>query len=308
MTNSSTGLNDNLRGAGLMAGSMAAFAINDAMMKTVVVDMPMAQAVVLRGILAMLFLGLLAVAFGQFRFSFPRRDWWLILLRSIAEIGMTWYFLRALAAMPLANLHAVMQALPLTVALAAALILREPLGWRRFAAIAVGFVGVMLIIRPGPDGFGAGTLNGLAAVGFITLRDLIARKLSPAVPSLAAAFVTATAITLFFTFQGMTEPWQMPGWSTSLLIAGTGFAIFFGYLLSLTAMRVGDIGFSAPFRYTGLIVALGLGWVFYGEWPEALTFVGAGIVVATGLFTVYRERQIARQGRGQVAAVPPQAE
>ncbi len=294
-TGQSSGLNDNLRGAGLMAGSMAAFAFNDAMIKDVVTHMPLAEAVVLRSVLATLLLLFLAIRFGQFRFDFPRRDWGLVALRSMAEIGMTWFFLRALAAMPLANLHAVMQALPLTVALAAALFLREPLGWRRFAAIAVGFVGVMLIIRPGPDGFGPGTLNGLAAVGFITLRDLIARRLSPQVPSLAAAFITAAVITVFFAVQGLTEPWLMPNTTSILLIIGAAVAIFFGYLLSLMTMRVGDIGFSAPFRYTSLIIALILGWVFYGEWPEMLTFVGAGIVVATGLFTIYRERQIARR-------------
>ncbi len=289
-------LSDNMKGALLMAGSMAAFAINDAIMKAIVVEMPMGEAVVLRGVLATLFIGLLAVAFGQFRFDYSRRDWGLVLLRTVAEIGMTWFFLRALAVMPLANLQAILQALPLTVALGAALFLREPLGWRRFAAIAIGFAGVMLIIRPGPDGFGAGTLSVLISVGFITLRDLIARKLPPSVPSLAVAFVTAGFITLFFAVQSLGESWQMVGWGSGLLVGGAAFTIFLGYLLSLMTMRVGEIGFIAPFRYTGLLWALGLGWMFYDEWPEMLTFVGAGIVVATGLFTIYRERLRARRG------------
>ncbi len=291
-------LTDNMKGSLLMAGSMAAFAINDAMMKAVVIEMPLAEAVVLRGVLATLFIGVLTVGFGQFRFDFSRREWGLILLRTGAEIGMTWFFLRALSVMPLANLQAILQALPLTVALGAALFLREPLGWRRFAAIAIGFAGVMLIIRPGPEGFGAGTLNVLISVGFITMRDLIARKLPPSVPSLAVAFVTAAIITLFFAVQSIGETWQMVGWSSGMLVAGAAVAIFFGYLLSLMTMRVGEIGFIAPFRYTGLLWALGLGWMFYDEWPEMLTFIGAGVVVATGLFTLYRERLRAQHGEG----------
>ena len=290
-------LSDNMRGAAYMVGSMTAFATNDAFMKLVTRELPLAQAVVLRGAAATLLIGALALWYGAFRAKASRRDWGLIALRTLTEIGMTWTFLRALADMPLANLHAILQALPLTVTLGAALVLGEHIGWRRMAAILVGFVGVMLIIRPGPEGFTPAALNGIASVGFITARDLISRRLSPAVSSLAVSFITALVVTLSFAATGSFASWMPVGPQTGAFVFAAAVAIFFGYLFSVMTMRVGEIGFVSPFRYSGLLAALVLGWALFGDWPDAITFLGGAIVVGTGLFTLYRERA-GRAARG----------
>lgn len=288
---------DNLRGAGLMVVSMAAFTFNDVCMKSLSGQIPLFQAIFMRGLLTCLLIWAVGRRMGAIRMDLPRRDWGLIGLRSGAEIGATFFFLTALFHMPIANVTAILQALPLTVALAAALFFREPLGWRRLAAIGVGFGGVMLIVRPGADGFSIYSLYALTAVGFVTLRDLTARRLSPAVPSITVALITAMVITSAGGLASAIQGWApVDGRSLGLIALAASF-ILFGYLASVAVMRVGEIGFIAPFRYTGLIWALLLGFLVFGDWPAPLTLAGAAIVVAMGLFTLYRERQLSREAR-----------
>ncbi len=288
---------DNLKGAGLMVVSMAAFTFNDVCMKTLSGQIPLFQAIFMRGLLTCLLIWLVGRRMGAIRLALPRRDWGLIALRSGAEIGATFFFLTALFHMPIANVTAILQALPLTVALAAALFFREPLGWRRLVAIGVGFGGVMLIVRPGAEGFSVYSLYALAAVGFVTLRDLTARRLSPAVPSITVALITAMVITVAGGLVSTVQGWApVDGRALGLIALAAGF-ILGGYLASVAVMRVGEIGFIAPFRYTGLIWALLLGFVVFDDWPAPLTLVGATVVVAMGLFTLFRERQLRRKAR-----------
>ena len=292
----------NMRGAALMTASMAGYTFNDICIKLLAGEVPLFQAVFVRGIFASVFIFLLARHLGALRFDFPRRDWALVALRTIGELGATYCFLMALFNMPIANVTAILQALPLTVALAAALFLGEPLGWRRLGAILAGFVGVMLIVQPGGDGFTVWSLYALTAVGFITLRDLTARRLSPGTPSLTVSLVAAVSICLAGGIAATTEPWAPMGlyeWAVLILAA---LFILGGYLASVAVMRVGEIGFVAPFRYTGLLWALLLGWLFFGDWPDTLTLAGAGIVVAMGLFTLFRERQLAQRRKASTAA------
>jgi len=288
---------DNLRGALLMSMTTAGYALNDTAMKTVGDTVPLAQLLFLRAAVTTALMLLAVRWIGRIRLDLPRREWGLILLRSLADLGATFFFVTALFHMPIANVTAILQALPLTVALAAALFLAEPLGWRRFTAILIGFGGVMLIVRPGASGFDAWSLWALGAVGFITLRDLAARLLAPTTPSSTVAFSASAVLLVASGAMSLFAPWGAVGPGTAGLIGLAGTFLVVGYLASVSTMRVGEIGFVAPFRYTGLVWALILGFVVFGDWPDYLTLTGAGIVVATGLFTLYRERRLARAGR-----------
>jgi len=285
-------ISDNLRGAGLMSGSMVAFVANDAFMKLVLVDIPLFQAVFLRGAGTVACLVILALFLGQFRFGFGRKDWLLVGVRSAVEVGGTACFLTALIHMPIANVSAVLQALPLTVSLAAAVFLREALGWRRLLAILVGFVGVFLIIRPGPDGFSVYSVYALGAVACVTVRDLVVRRMSRDIPSIMVGLMAAIAVMLAGGIVTLTQVWVPVDATNMFQIGGAMVFIVFGYIFSVAAMRMGDIGFVAPFRYASLIAALVLGWAVFGNWPTPLTLTGAAIVVGTGLFTLYRERAL----------------
>jgi drug/metabolite transporter (DMT)-like permease len=283
-------MSDNMRGAALMTGAMTAFTFNDAFMKSMGDAVPLFQAIFIRGIGATLFLVAMTIYMGQMRLTASRQDWVLMVVRALAETAGTWFFLTALFHMPFANLAAIMQSLPLTVTLAGALFLGESVGWRRMAAILVGFVGVLLIVKPGPGGFTIDAAYGLAAVLCVTLRDIVSRMISPATPSLLVASVSALGVTLFAGIGAGFVEWQPFTGHVAFHILGAMCFLIFGYLFSVAAVRVGDLGFVAPFRYTSLVVALVVGALVFNTFPDPVTLLGAGIVVATGLFTLYRER------------------
>ncbi|MFL4469983.1 DMT family transporter [Tateyamaria armeniaca] len=288
-------MSPNTLGAVLMMASMAAFTLNDTLIKLTQGAMPLAQLLFLRGVLSTVLIYALARYLGSLRFEVARRDWWLIGLRAATEVGAAYFFVTALLNMPLANVTAILQALPLTVAVAAALVFREPLGWRRMSAILIGFMGMLLIVRPGGDGFSLWSAYALMAVVCVTVRDLATRRLSADVPSMTVTLVSSLVVTLSFGAASIVTEWVPVTWLLAALIAGASVFIMGAYFFSIRAMRVGDIGFIAPFRYTGLVWALVLGWLVFGDWPSNLTLLGALIVVATGLFTLYRERKVSQR-------------
>lgn len=285
-------LSDNARGAIYMMVAMAAFTLNDTAMKALTQDLPLFQAIAMRGLLTCLGLMALAMALGQWRPSLPRRDGRVIGLRCVAEIVSTVLFLAALMHMPLANLSAIMQALPLAVTLAAALVFKDPVGWRRMTAILIGFVGVLIIIRPGPDGFDIWSLMGLGSVAFVVVRDLSTRGISREVPSVMVAVWSSGAVTAAAAVASLSTGWVALSPEQGVLVGAAAMALLVGYLFSVMVMRVGDISFVAPFRYTALIWAIFLGWLAFDTLPDPLTLMGAGLVVATGIFTLWRERKI----------------
>jgi S-adenosylmethionine uptake transporter len=283
-------LTDNLRGAVYMIVAIAAFTVNDACVKMVAQNVPLFQMVFLRGVAATVFMSLLAYRMGAFRRTIPKRDRPLVALRVLAEVCVFVPFIIALTNMPLANVTAIMQALPLTITLAGALFLGEAVGWRRWAAIGVGFIGVLLIVRPGTDGFNGYSLLALLAVAGVTVRDLVTRRLSAQVPSLQVAALTAAGVCLLGLLGSLLEPWEPVSRRDGLLIFGASCLILVGYVFSIMVMRVGEIGFVSPFRYTALLWGIVLGWLVFGDWPAPLTLLGSAIVVATGIFTLWRER------------------
>lgn len=295
-------LSDNLRGSVLMTVAMVAFTVNDTCMKAATTTLPVFQAIVLRGVLTMAALAIIAWSTGALRFPSRRADQMWIVARTFGEVAGTFTFLMALKHMPLANLSAILQFLPLAVTLAAAVILRERVGWRRMTAIGVGFVGVMMIVRPGSDGFDRWSVLGLLSVGCVVIRDLATRRISGNVPSVMVAFLAAlsvavgAALVLPFTEIAAVTPRQ------GLQIVGAAGFLIIGYLAVVMSMRVGDIAVVAPFRYTSLVAAILLGWAAFGQFPDDVTLMGAAIVVATGIYTFYRERRLAREAVLAMAA------
>jgi drug/metabolite transporter (DMT)-like permease len=285
-------LSTNHRGAMLMAISMLCFVLNDGFMKALFADMSIYQAIFLRGIITAPLLAVMAWRQGVLLPRLGRRDRALVVIRGVAEVGATVGFLTALAHMPLANVTAILQALPLTVTMAAALFLGEAVGWRRWLAIATGLVGVMIIIRPGMEGFSVWSIWALGAVACITLREMVTRRLSADVPSLPVALATAIAIGLLGAAMMPVVSWQPVSAASWALLAATSIAIIGGYLFSVMTIRIGDIGFVAPFRYTAMAWAIGLGLLMFDELPDQATMVGTTIIIATGLYSLHRERTL----------------
>ncbi|MEY4981834.1 MAG: hypothetical protein RIR62_100 [Pseudomonadota bacterium] len=292
-------LSDNLRGALYMNVAMAAFTLNDTAMKAAMQHLPLWQAIAMRGLLTLGPLMLVAHLAGGLRLRLPRHDAVVVGIRSLAEVASTLLFLAALIHMPIANLSAIMQSLPLAVTLAAALVFGERVGWRRMTAILVGFAGVLVIIRPGPAGFDIWSLMGLASVAFVVLRDLATRKLSRAVPSASVAVFASIAVTGTALGLSPLSGWVMPTARDAGLILAAAACLVVGYNFVIMVMRVGDIGFVAPFRYTSLLWAIVLGWLVFGTLPDGLTLFGAALVVGSGIFTLWRERRLSLAARAR---------
>ena len=157
----------------------------------------------------------------------------------------------------------------------------------------------MIIIRPGMEGFSIYSIWALVAVGCVTIREIATRKLSADLPSLPVAMATAIAIGGLGAVMLPVVEWapvSVGGWG---LLAGASVAIIGGYLFSVMTIRIGDIGFVAPFRYTAMVWALILGLLMFGEIPDMPTITGTVIIILTGLYSLHRERSVRRTTQEQ---------
>lgn len=291
---------DNIRGAALMVASMAAFTCNDAAIKFATQTLPLSQAVFLRGLAVTALLWVLAMRDGGVDW-WPalRRDRWMLAWRGVAEVGSTFLYLIALQHLDLSGLSAIMQSLPLLVMLAAAVVFREPLGWRRLLAVGIGMAGVMLILRPGTSAFDVWSLVALASVALIVLREITTRAVSPAMRSSTIAFSASALVMLFAPLLPSDGAWRWPGGTEWIALGlSTGF-LAIGYHTAVAVMRVGDVGFVSPFRYTSLLFAILLGMTVFGEWPDPWTWAGIALVVGAGLYSIWREARLRGGARGQ---------
>ena len=273
-----------------MVCSMIFFAVNDAVIKSLGGVLPIFQTLAVRGGMVVVLLAILVMRSGWRVQELRRRDQMILLLRVAAEVGAAFFIVTALFNMELANMTAILQILPLTIPLAAFMFLGEPLGWRRLVAICIGFLGMLFIVKPGSDGFNIYSLFCLAAVICVTIRDLTARSLGAKLSSQEMSLFAAVGVFGAASVATMFEPWVTISLASWAALCGSSFAILLGYLVSVYAIRTGDVSFTAQFRYIGLIAALILGYVFFGEWPDRLALIGAAIIVGTGAFTLYRQR------------------
>lgn len=289
-------MTDNFRGSLLMMAAMAAFTLNDTCMKAVTETLPLYQSIFLRGVLTVVALVLIGQAGGGLQLCLNRADTRVLAWRSLGEIVATVTFLTALQHMPIANLSAIMQSLPLAVTLAAALMFGERIGWRRLSAIIVGFVGVIMIIRPGGAAFDIWAVLGVCSVLSVVLRDMATRRFSRGVSSVSIAFYAALATmglgAVMLPFSG----WEPVDAKSAVLLALAALTLIGGYLTVVMAMRVGEVAVVAPFRYTSLLWAVAMGWLVFSDLPDGWTMAGAALVVASGVYAFYRERRLARQG------------
>ncbi|TPK56941.1 MULTISPECIES: DMT family transporter [unclassified Mesorhizobium] len=288
-------LSPNLRGALFMVVAMAGFTLNDAITKYSSQSMNMAQVMLIRGAFASLFVGLLAWQRGAL--VRPRSMLQpLVALRVLAEAGATVTFLVALAHLPIASVSAVLQALPLAVTMGAALVFGEAVGWRRWLAIAVGFAGVLVVVRPGFEGFSMFSLVALASVACCAVRDLATKRIPQAIPTLLVSTATALAMTMV----GALLLSPMGGWTpmtgkATALLALAAVLVLIGYQFIIMAMRSGEISFIAPFRYTALLWSIVLGLLVFGDVPDMTMIIGASTIVGSGLYALYRERVVGRR-------------
>ncbi|ARE39670.1 Arginine/ornithine antiporter ArcD [Rhodovulum sp. P5] len=283
---------ENLRGIALMVVSMALFALEDMFVKRLAADLPIGQILALLGAGGAVVFAAMALARGQRLWSgaLLTRP---VLLRNAGEVIGTLGFVTAIALTPLTSASAILQATPLAVTLGAALFMGAQVGWRRWTAICVGLFGVLLIVRPGLEGFRPASLFAVMGVAGLALRDLATRATPRNVSSLQLstygfAMLVPTGIVLMLVGEGPTGiDVANVGRLGAALVMGVA-----GYYAIVEAMRVGEVAVVTPFRYTRLIFALLVGMLAFGERPDALTLTGAAVIIASGLYTLWRERAL----------------
>jgi drug/metabolite transporter (DMT)-like permease len=284
-------MNNNLRGSLLMIAAMAGFAVEDMFLKTAARQLPVGQILMIFGGAGMVGFAFLAKRQGA-RLLNPDILSAPILTRAVFEVMGRLFYTLAIALTPLSSASAILQATPLVVVAGAALVFGEVVGWRRWAAITAGFVGVLVILRPGLDGFTP--LSILAVLGMLGFagRDLATRAAPKTLSNLTLgvygfAMMVPTGAALLAWTGGAVWPDQ----SASLaLAAATVFGVA-GYYALTAAMRVGEVSLVTPFRYTRLLFALILGTLVFAERPDAATLLGSGIIVASGIYTLLRGRR-----------------
>lgn len=285
---------ENMRGILAMVASMFCFNTNDMLIKLVAADLPTGQIVFLRGILATGLIAALAWWRGELRPPVAGARG-MFAWRTASDAVSTVMFLTALFHMSLATATAILQSLPIVMTVISAVFLGEVVRWRRWAAVLVGFAGVLMIIQPGTEGFNAYSLLALASLGFITLRDVSTRYIPRSVPTLTISLFGSLAVMLAGGALSATEEWAPVEPRHWLLMSGAACFLIGGYVFIVQAMRSGDLSTVAPFRYTIILVALLYSYLVFGEVPNLLALTGIALVVASGVYVFHREGQLGRK-------------
>lgn len=288
------GARANLRGALLMTGAMAGFAVEDMFLTAATRSLPVGEVLMLFGATGMALFALLAARQGTPPFTRAMLSP-LLLARAGCEVTGRAGHTLALAFAGLSLTSVILQATPLVVVAGAALLFGERVGWRRIAAIALGFAGVLLVLWPGTEALGAGAFFAMLGMLGFAGRDLATRAAPPALTTYQLGLLGFGALLLagaglLASTGGATLP--DPN-ALGAILAATLVGVL-AYALLTLAMRTGEVSAVTPFRYTRLVFGLALGAAVFGERLDAPGLAGAALIVGSGLYSLMRERRRAR--------------
>lgn len=278
-----------------MSLAMASFVTNDALVKTVSASLPAAQLIFIRGVFATALLLVVAQSMGvlragQLRGALQRP----VLVRAGLDSLATLTYLTSLFHLPIGNATAINMATPLFITLFAVLAFGERVQPARWLAIVTGFVGVLLVVQPSAAGFNAYALLCLVGTLLHSGRDLMTRRIDPNISSLLITLATAVAVTLLSGLLSAFQGWKPIGALPLSQLAAASAFLSVGYYLIIVGMRSGEMSVIAPFRYTGLLFALVMGWAIWGDVPNTLAWAGIALLVSAGLYVLHSERGRAR--------------
>lgn len=285
----------NLIGIAAVLGSGAAMMSADALAKVAVAETALGQVIAGRGLVACLVLTSAGLLLGQIRWH-PAVVSGPVVTRILAECGAGISMVGALGFMPIANATAILQFIPLVTTMAAAILFRERVGWRRWLAGIAGFFGVLLILQPGADGFTWWSLLAIAAMLFMSTRDLATSRIDRSVPTLLVGAASAGAVAVAgAALATVATGWVPPTPRSIAFTIAAGMALSAGFICLVVGMRNAEMSAVAPFRYFTLLWAILMGYFAWGEVPNPLAWVGLSVVVAAGLYAFGRERALVRQ-------------
>ncbi len=286
-----TSQNHPLRAGLFMVAALACFALNDTCIKLIGSALPLGEIMTLRGMFSVVLIAAVCayqgVLKGASQIFAPS-----VLSRSGLDVVSTFLFLICLLHMPIANLTAIVQTVPLVVTLLSVIFLTEKVGWRRSLAIGLGFFGVLFIVKPSPQHITLYEILALGMVIVLAFRDLMTRRIPSHVPTLLIAFANSLFVLLGGAVLVMFQGFQPPDFWQVGLLALSAILLSGGYLLIVIAMRLGDLSATAPFRYFNILITIVIGMVVFGEFPDALAYAGMVLVIVAGLYAAHREAKL----------------
>ena len=278
-------LSPNLRGALLVVVAMAAFCVNDAFIKDLSTRAPIGQLMAVRGVFAVGLMLVLLPWLGL-RIGRPEGFTW---LRAAGEVAVTFAFLAALARLPIGDTYTLYFAGPLLLTAGAALFLGERVDLRRWAAVSVGFLGVLVVLGL-PQEWQAASMIALAAALLSVARDLTTRWIPASVGSGTVAALTSVSVTVSGAVTALGGAWVPLAWPDVGLCALAAFGVAGGYTAFVVALRTGELSYVATFRYAGIPMAMLLGLIVWGDVPGLRMLAGAALIMGAGLYIVWQER------------------
>ena len=277
-----------------MMMSMACFAVEDTFIKLLSARLPATQILFSIGFGGALITLVLAIVLNvnlADKILLNKH----VISRTIADLFGALSFTSAMVLIPMSLLASILQATPLFVTLGAAILLGEKVGWRRWSAIFIGFLGVIIILQPGFGSFQLASLLGLAAVLCLALRDVVTRDMATEIPTLTVTFYACLAMgSAGFIAYPFFGPPIMPTTYEAIILICAAIIGLTGYFLLVLATRKGDVSVIAPFRYSRLLFSLGLASLILGEKLTLPILLGGLLVVSSGIYTFGRERRLVK--------------
>ena len=279
---------DNRRGILAMSLAMAFFIANDALVKQVSATLPGFQLIFIRGLMATGLIAIMAQAMGllkNWRLMLNRMLW----VRGVIDAVASMTFLTALFHLPLGNATAINLASPLFITAFAIYYFKERVTFQRGAFILLGFSGVLMVVQPASDGFNVYSVICVVATLLHAMRDTLTRVISLRIPVLLITLSTAIAVSIGSGVATMTQTWAPVTDANLLMLLGASVFLSLAYYFLIVAMRSGEMSLVAPFRYSGLLFALLIGYVVWEELPNLMAWLGILLLVVSGLMILREE-------------------
>jgi drug/metabolite transporter (DMT)-like permease len=292
---------ENRRGILGMLVAMALFSANDALLKLASASLPPGQIMAVRGLFATMIALAIVAAAGHTRVLGKLASPF-VLLRAGLESAVAFLFITSLAHLPIATITAIAQSTPILMSLAMVLLGLEKVGWRSWASILAGFLGVLVIVRPGPEGFDVYALLAIGVAAMVAARDIATRFVPADVPTPVITLSTTSAVGVAGLVVGIAEGWPPLAARELAYIGAAAVLVTLGNFAVIVAFRGTEVSVVSPFRYSVILWAVLSGLIVFGEWPDTLAFVGIALIVGSGVYTIHREQVRQRRALRETAA------
>jgi len=294
---------DNLRGIMLMISARIVFAGSDSFTKLASEGLPASEVVVLRNSISLPIVLIMAWRMSGFAYAAAFRDR-VVISRSVLEGTGTLAFVAALPFITLGQSAVILLTVPIILVALSAFIYKEDVGWRRWTAIAVGFLGVVFVANPFGGKFNVYLLLAQFTAVTWAIRDLITSRIVGRIPSIAVALINTVVVGLLAVPGALWQHWRGFGEQEALYLLGSGCLVAIANFLYIDALRTGAISIVAPFRYTAALWASIAGFLIWGDVPDSWGLLGTLFIIGSGLYTFYREMAVARARRPLRPASP----